>query len=131
MLHEQGEQAQQGPKGSPVPPIGEIELSHDNFSHHEAYGSGEEAYFRGRPLQRDHQRPFEWRDSKQTKYDGKIPWEAYEVKLQYMSQKYGWDNYTKLAKLFESLKHKVLTFFSGLARDIQGNYALVKKKLNN
>ena len=54
------------------------------------------------------------RDPKLTKYDGKIPWWAYEVKLQLIARQYDWDNETKLTKLVEALEDKALTFFSGL-----------------
>ena len=39
-----------------------------------------------------------FKDPKLSKYDGKIPWRAYEVKLMLMARKYDWDDNTKLAK---------------------------------
>ena len=71
------------------------------------------------------------RDPKLSKYDGKIPWCAYEVKLKHMAQKYQWDDNTKLAKLVEALDDKALTFFSNLSPKVQGNFEVVRRKMNN
>ena len=68
---------------------------------------------------------FPLQDPKLSKYDGKIPWRAYEVKLKHMAQKYQWDDNTKLAKLVEALDEKALTFFSNLSPEVQGNFEVV------
>ena len=62
-------------------------------------------------------------DPKLSKYDGKIPWHAYEVKLKHMAQKYQWDDNTKLARLVEALDDKALTFFR---YKVQGNLEVVQ-----
>ena len=81
---------------------------------------------------RDPYRPnIPFKDPKLSKYDGKIPWRAYEVKLMHMARKYDWDDDTKLAKLVEALDDKALTFFSNLPPEVQGNFEIVKKKMNN
>ena len=81
---------------------------------------------------RDPYRPnVPFKDPKLSKYDGKIPWRAYEVKLMHMARKYNWDDDTKLAKLVEALDDKALTFFSNLPPEVQGNFEIVKKKMNN
>lgn len=79
---------------------------------------------------RSTQENYRGRDPKLTTYNGKVPWRAYEVKLQHMAQKYQWDNQTKLTKLVEALEDKALTFFSGLPEEVQTNYTLVTKKFN-
>ena len=61
-----------------------------------------------RGLHQPHQ--FKPWDPKLTKYTGKIPWCAYEVKLDLMATKYNWDEATKLAKLVEALEDVALTF---------------------
>ena len=74
--------------------------------------------------------PFQSHDPKLTKYDGKVPWRAYEVKLDHMAHKYNWDNATKLAKLVEALEDKALTFYSSLPEATWESYSLVKAKFN-
>ena len=49
-----------------------------------------------------------------TTYDGKVPWRAYEVKLERMAEQYGWTEGEKLNRLVEALQDKALTFFSNL-----------------
>ena len=49
----------------------------------------------------------------------------------HMARKYDWDDDTKLAKLVEALDDKALTFFSNLPPEVQGNFEIVKKKMNN
>ena len=49
----------------------------------------------------------------------------------HMARKYDWDDITKLAKLVEALDDKALTFFSNLPPEVQGNFEIVKKKMNN
>ena len=71
------------------------------------------------------------REPKLSKYDGRIPWRVYEVKLLHLAKRYQWDNDTKLAKLVEALEDKALTFFSNLPSNIQVNFGLVRKKMNN
>ena len=48
-----------------------------------------------------------------------------------MAQKYDWDDDIKLAKLVEALDDKALTFFSNLSPDVQGNFEVVQRKMNN
>ena len=69
-----------------------------------------------RGLYQPHQ--FQTQDPKLTKYTGKIPWHAYEVKLDPMATKYNWDEATKLVKLVEALEDAALTFFSGDPRQL-------------
>ena len=71
------------------------------------------------------------REPKLSKYDGRIPWRVYEVKLLHLAKRYQWDDDTKLAKLVEALEDKALTFFSNLPSNIQVNFELVRKKMNN
>ena len=70
------------------------------------------------------------REPKLSKYDGRIPWRVYEVKLYHLAKRYQWDDDTKLAKLVEALENK-LTFFSNLPSNVQVNFELVRKKMNN
>ena len=71
------------------------------------------------------------REPKLSKYDGSIPWRVFEVKLLHLAQRYRWDNDTKLARLVESLQGKALIFFSKLPRNVQSNFEVVRKKMNN
>ena len=71
------------------------------------------------------------REPKLSKYDGRIPWRVYEVKLLHLAKRYQWDDDTKLAKLVEALEDKALTFFSNLPSNVQVNFGLVRKKMNN
>ena len=71
------------------------------------------------------------REPKLSKYDGRIPWRVYEVKLLHLAKRYQWDDDTKLAKLAEALEDKALTFFSNLPSTVQGNFEVVRKKMNN
>ena len=71
------------------------------------------------------------REPKLSKYDGRIPWRVYEVKLLHLAKRYQWDADTKLAKLVEALEDKALTFFSNLPSNVQVNFELVRKKMNN
>ena len=71
------------------------------------------------------------REPKLSKYDGRIPWRVYEVKLLHLAKRYQWDDDTKLAKLVEALEDKALTFFSNLPFNVQVNFELVRKKMNN
>ena len=71
------------------------------------------------------------REPKLSKYDGRIPWRVYEVKLMQLAKRYQWDDDTKLAKLVEALEDKALTFFSNLPSNVQGNFEVVRKKMNN
>ena len=71
------------------------------------------------------------REPKLSKYDGKISWRVYEVKLLHLAKRYQWDDDTKLAKLVEALEDKALTFFSNLPSNVQVNFGLVRKKMNN
>ena len=70
-------------------------------------------------------------EPKLSKYDGSIPWRVFEVKLLHLAQRYRWDNDTKLARLVESLEGKALMFFSKLPRNVQSNFEVVRKKMNN
>ena len=112
--------------GQPPPP------NQRNSGGQPPYQRGRGGNFGGyqpRANDRDNFRPF--KDPKLTKYDGKIPWRAYEVKLMHMARKYDWDDNTKLAKLVEALDDKALTFFSNLAPEVQGNFEVVRRKMNN
>ena len=60
-----------------------------------------------------------------TTYKGKIPWRAYEVKLDHMAMKHQWDNGTKLAKLVEALEDHALTFYSTLDPRSRNDYYFV------
>ena len=71
------------------------------------------------------------REPKLSKYDGRIPWRVYEVKLMHLAKRHQWDDDTKLAKLVEALEDKALTFFSNLPCNVQVNFELVRKKMNN
>ena len=71
------------------------------------------------------------REPKLSKYDGRIPWRVYEVKLMHLAKRHQWDDDTKLAKLVESLEDKALIFFSNLPSNVQVNFELVRKKMNN
>ena len=71
------------------------------------------------------------REPKLSKYDGRIPWRVYEVKLMHLAKRYQWDDDTKLAKLVEALEDKALTFFSNLPSNVQVTFGLVRKKMNN
>ena len=71
------------------------------------------------------------REPKLSKYDGIIPWRVYEVKLMHLAKRHQWDDDTKLAKLVEALEDKALTFFSNLPSNVQVNFELVRKKMNN
>ena len=71
------------------------------------------------------------REPKLSKYDGRIPWRVYEVKLLHLAKRYQWDDDMKLAKLVEALEDKALTFFSNLPSNVQVNFELVRKKMNN
>ena len=71
------------------------------------------------------------REPKLSKYDGRIPWRVYEVKLMHLAKRHQWDDDTKLAKLVEALEDKALTFFSNLPSNVQVNFELVRKKMNN
>ena len=74
---------------------------------------------------------FQLENQKLSKYDGRIPWRVYEVKLLHLAKRYQWDDDTKLAKLVEALEDKALTFFSNLPSNVQVNFGLVRKKMNN
>ncbi len=65
-----------------------------------------------------------------TTYNGKIPWWAYEVKLDHMALKHQWDNPTKLAKLVEALEDNALTFYSSLDARNCNDYYFVCQKFN-
>ena len=71
------------------------------------------------------------REPNLSKYDGRIPWRVYEVKLMHLAKRHQWDDDTKLAKLVEALEDKALTFFSNLPSNVQVNFDLVRKKMNN
>ena len=71
------------------------------------------------------------REPKLSKYDGRIPWRVYEVKLLHLAKRYQWDDDTKIAKLVEALEDKALTFFSNLSSNVEVNFELVRKKMNN
>ena len=49
-----------------------------------------------------------------TPYDGKMPWRAYEMRLEDMANQYNWWNGKKLNKLVEALQDMALTFYSNL-----------------
>ena len=70
-------------------------------------------------------------EPKLSKYDGSIPWRVYEVKLLHLAQRYQWDDDTKLTKLVEALEGRALIFFSNLPINVQGNFEVVRKKVNN
>jgi hypothetical protein len=63
-----------------------------------------------------------------SKYDGSIPWRAYETKLDHMGIKYGWSNHDKLDKLVEALEGKALNFFGTLHMAEQASYRKVRGK---
>ena len=71
------------------------------------------------------------REPKLSKYDVRIPWRVYEAKLLHLAKRYHWDDDIKLAKLGEALEDKALTFFSNLPSNVQVNFELVRKKMNN
>ena len=71
------------------------------------------------------------REPKLSKYDGRIPWRVYEVKLLHLAKRYQWDDDMKLAKMVEALEDKALIFFSNLPSNVQVNFELVRKKMNN
>ena len=48
-----------------------------------------------------------------------------------MAKRYQWDDDMKLAKLVEAFEDKALTFFSNLPSNVQTNFELVRKKMNN
>ena len=93
------------------------------------YGDQPHHYYPCHPPQFQ-QCPFQTRDPKLSKYDGKVPWRGYEVKLDHIARKYNWDNATKLAKLVEALEDKALTFYSSLPGLTWESYPLVKAKFN-
>ena len=74
---------------------------------------------------------FQFREPKLSKYDGRILWRVYEVKLLHLAKRYQWDDDMKLAKMVEALEDKALTFFSNLPSNVQVNFELVRKKMNN
>ena len=85
---------------------------------------------RGQPLtHRNRHVPAQ--EPKLSKYHGSIPWRVYEVKLLHLAQRYQWDDDTKLTKLVEALEGRALIFFSNLPIDVQGNFEVVWKKMNN
>ena len=49
----------------------------------------------------------------------------------HLAKRHQWDDDTKLAKLVEALEDKALTFFSNLPSNVQVNFELVRKKMNN
>ena len=65
-----------------------------------------------------------------TPYDGKVPWRAYEMKLEHMANEYNLGDGEKLNKLVETLQDMVLTFYSNLPNNVYENYQMVKKKRN-
>ena len=71
------------------------------------------------------------REPKLSKFDGSIPWRVYEVKLLHLAQRCQWDDDTKLTKLVEALEGRALIFFSNLPINVQGNFEVVQKKMNN
>ena len=71
------------------------------------------------------------REPKLSKYDGRIPWRVYEIKLMHLAKRYQWDDDMKLVMLVEALEDKALTFFSNLPSNVQLNFELVRKKMNN
>ena len=101
----------------------------DPSDYPDPYGDQPHHYYPHHPPQFQ-QCPFQTRDPKLSKYDGKVPWRAYEVKLDHMARKYNWDNATKLAKLVEALEDKALTFYSSLPGLTRESYPLVKAKFN-
>ena len=70
-------------------------------------------------------------EPKLSKYDGSIPWRIYEVKLLHLAQRYQWDDDTKLTKMVEALEGRALIFFSNLPINVQGNFEVVRKNMNN
>ena len=77
----------------------------DPSDYPDPYGDQQHHYYPHHPPQLQ-QHPFQTRDPKLSKFDGKVPWRAYEVKLDHMAHKYNWDNATKLAKLVQALEEK-------------------------
>ena len=65
-----------------------------------------------------------------TPYDGKVAWQAYEIKLEHMANQYNWGEAEKLNKLVEALQDKALTFYSNLPDNVCENYGLVRRKFN-
>ena len=63
-------------------------------------------------------------------YDGKVPWQAYAVKLDHMARQYYWMEQEKLYKLVEALQDKALTFYSNFPMDVHDNYNQVNQKFN-
>ena len=110
--------------------------NYDDEDDEPPYRRGRRDNFGRYPPRRDHGRDphrpnGSFKDPKLSKYDGKIAWRSYEVKLMHMARKYDWDDDTKLAKLVEALDDKALTFFSNLPPEAQGNFQVVRKKMNN
>ena len=65
-----------------------------------------------------------------TPYDGKVAWQAYEMKLEHMANQCNWGEAENLNKLVEALQDKALTFYSNLLDNVYENYGLVRRKFN-
>ena len=61
-------------------------------------------------------------------YDGRISFQAYEVKLNRMAQQYHWMGDEKLSKLVEALQDDALQFYGTLPEEVQDDYELISKK---
>ena len=70
------------------------------------------------------------RDAKLSKYNGNVPWRAYEVKVLRMARTYNWDNDMIIVKLVDALQDDALKFYSSLEVDVQDNYELLSRRMN-
>ena len=109
----------------------------DGYDSPDDYGRGNRQNDSPHPRRRySHSRSYSFhddkpkRDPKMTIYKGTVSWRAYEVKLDHMALKYGWDDSTKLAKLVEALEGEALTCYSTLHAEERDIYQLVRAKFN-
>ena len=79
---------------------------------------------------RDRDRGPVGRDAKLSKYNGNVPWRAYEVKVLRMARTYNWDNDMIIVKLVDALQDDALKFYSSLEVDVQDNYELLSRRMN-
>ena len=70
------------------------------------------------------------KDAKLSKYDGKIPFRAYEVKVDLMAVQHRWDEATKITKLVEALEGAALKYYSSLGVAERNNYAVIRQRFN-
>ena len=63
-------------------------------------------------------------------FNGNVAWQAYEMKLEHMTNQCNWGEAEKLNRLVEALQDKALTFYSNLPDNVHENYGLVRRKFN-